>query len=342
MSSAEQSTIRRPFIEHIRELQLRLTWSAIAIGLCGLAAYPLYPRLLDLIQRPLGQTLYYTSPTGGFNFIFKICFVTGLVVALPFLLYQIFCFVGPLLKRGSKLSIIKYVFWAFFLAVAGVLFGYFISLPAALRFLTSIGGDNIESLIRADEYFNFALTYIAGFALIFQVPLIMLFINRIKPLPPRQMMKFQRYIVLASFIISAVLTPTPDPVNQAIMALPMVFLYQVGIALVWLVNKKRNRTERKLSKLTVQSTETMAGVMALANELPSITLSSRTMNQNTLPIPQASVQSKKRHISEIPTSAKRKNYMDIVRERSSSVISSPQVQASPKVNQGRLIDMVLN
>ncbi len=237
MNSAEYGTIRRPFIEHVRELQLRLTLSLISIGAFGAVAYLFHEKLLWFIQQPLGETLYYTSPVGGFNFIFKLCLATGFVAALPFVLYQIFCFVAPLLKKHHTGIIVKYVVWAFILAILGVLFGYFVSLPAALHFLTSFGGSNIQSLIGADEYFNFALTYIIGFALIFQTPLILLFVNRIKPLKPGGMMKFQRYVIVFSFILAAVLTPTPDPLNQAIMALPIIFLYQVGIIMVWVTNR---------------------------------------------------------------------------------------------------------
>lgn len=242
MNGVKADMVKRPFIEHVRELQIRLTWCAAAVAAGGFGAYMIHPSLLELIRRPLGQALYYTSPVGGFNFIFKLCFVTGIIVALPVILYHCFSFAGPLINKARKKLIISFAAWSFILAIAGVLFGYFISLPAALHFLTAFGGDNIQSLIRADEYFNFALAYIAGFALIFQVPVVMLFINRIKPLPPGIMMKSQRYVILASFILSAILTPTPDPVNQAIMALPMVFLYQIGIVLVWLIN--RNKTNK--------------------------------------------------------------------------------------------------
>ena len=280
MSSADPNIIRKPFIEHIRELQLRLTWIVLVVAAYGFAAYLVHPQLMDLVQRPLGQTLYYTSPVGGFNFIFKICIVTGIVAALPFILYQVFSFSGPLLKKGSKKLIITYVSWAFVLAIAGVLFGYFVSLPAALHFLTTFGGDNIKSIIRADEYFNFALAYVAGFALIFQVPVITLFINRIKPLNPGRMMKLQRYIILFSFIVAAVLTPTPDPINQLIMALPMVFLYQVGIFLVWVINKKHTRTNKKQAKRLAYKSKPVGEPFIAAkaglpkNPLPTISVNS--------------------------------------------------------------------
>jgi sec-independent protein translocase protein TatC len=132
---------------------------------------------------------------------------------------------------------VPYVFCSIVLAYGGVVFAYFISLPNALHFLAGFGGKEITALITADEYYSFVLSYLLGFALLFQIPIIVLFINRIKPMKPGSMMGAQRYIILASFVVAAILTPTPDPINQTIMAMPAVVLYQVGIFLVWRTNK---------------------------------------------------------------------------------------------------------
>ncbi len=240
MNSAQNSTIRKPFIEHVYELRRRLLWCCLAFFIGGSIGYALYDPLLKLVQQPIGQTLYFTSPTGGFNFVFKVCATFGLLVALPVIIYHLLKFVEPITKKGTRVTIISYLIWSINLAWAGILFGYFVSLPAALHFLTRFGGDSIQSLITADEYFSFALAYIVGFALLFQLPLLVLFINRINPLNPGGMMRAQRYVILVSFIVAAILTPTPDPLNQLIMALPVVLLYQFSIALIWLVNRNKS------------------------------------------------------------------------------------------------------
>lgn len=234
-----------PLIEHFRELQIRLTWATLAVIVCGGAAYSMQDTLLKVIQHPLGQTLYYTSPAGGFSFIFKMCIVVGIVLATPVILYQLIKFLGPLLSRVSRATVVAYVIWSMDLALAGVLFSYFVSLPAALHFLANFGGEGIQSLITADEYFNFALAYLGGFAILFQLPLIVIIINKISPLKPGKMMGAQRYIILGSFMISAILTPTPDPINQAIMAVPVVLLYQISLVLVILINNKARRRAAK-------------------------------------------------------------------------------------------------
>lgn len=328
----------KPFIEHVRELQIRLTWCAASIGVGGFFAYLVHPRLMELIRRPLGQTLYYTSPVGGFNFVFKLCLVAGIIVALPVIIYHCFRFVGPMIKSDSKKLIISFVIWSFVLAVAGVLFGYLISLPAALHFLTAIGGENIKSLIQADEYFNFALAYIAGFALIFQVPVVMLFINKIRPLSPGPMMRMQRYIILASFILAAILTPTPDPVNQAIMALPMVILYQVGVVLVWLVNKKTNRTANNASLRPAPLSGPHQIIAEQATDLASV--ASNNPKPGT-----ASLQPRRhtrRQIIDITPANRQKGNSLTANERSPVIGKPHNVRPHLAKDQPHLIDMILS
>lgn len=276
MNSAETSTIRKPFIDHVRELQVRLTWIVVFLALTSIVAYNFHQKLLDLIQQPLGQTLYYTSPTGGFSFLFKLCLTIGFVLALPVITYHLFKFMSPLIQHFNRATIVAYLVWSFDLALAGVMFAYFISLPAALHFLAKFGGDTIQSIITADEYFSFALAYIAGFALLFQLPLLVILMNRIKPMTPLKMMSYQRYVILFSFILAAILTPTPDPFNQALMALPIVVLYQFSIVIIMFVNRKRR------SKKTPRS-KNYAGEEAANAELDSIN-QSKTKDILGLPI----------------------------------------------------------
>lgn len=247
------ATNRKPFIEHVHEFRRRLVWCALFFIVGGMIGYALYEPLLDIVQQPLDQTLYYTSPTGGFNFVFKVCAAFGLILALPVIIYQMLKFVEPITQRAHRTAVLTYLLWSANLAYVGVLFGYFVSLPAALHFLTRFGGDRIQALITADEYFSFALAYIVGFALLFQLPLIVLFVNRIKPLKPSGMMKAQRWVILISFIVAAILTPTPDPMNQAIMAIPIIILYQLSIVMVLLVNRKRKTPDATTKFISPQN-----------------------------------------------------------------------------------------
>ena len=226
----------QPFSEHVRELRQRLIYSIAALLLGSIAGYAIHGPLFRLIKRPLDEQLYYTTPMGGFNAIIKISILFGVIVAVPVFVYQLSRFLRPAFRRHT--SAIRIIFFSFILATLGVLFAYFVSLPASLHFLANVNSKDLQSLITVNEYLNFVSAYLAGFALLFQLPLIMLFINRIKPQRPGRLMRLQQYVILVSFVVAAILTPTPDPINQSIIALPMILLYQFSVALIWFVNRR--------------------------------------------------------------------------------------------------------
>ncbi len=252
------------FAEHVQELRKRLMWSLLFVAVGAGIGYSLHNELLIVLQRPLNESLYYTTPTGAFSFIIKVCTVFGLVVALPALLYHGFTFFEPLINARRRRAIVGYVVISVFLAVLGIAFAYFISLPAALNFLVNFGNEGgIESLITANEYFNFVLAYIAGFAVLFQLPLIIAFINRITPLTPSKLMGGTRYIVVASFIVAAIITPTPDPFNQALMAGPIILLYFISACVVGVINMRtRKQSTKALAPLPQIDPDAIAAVLA--------------------------------------------------------------------------------
>lgn len=230
---------RQPFSEHIRELRRRLIVCLAAILAGTAAGYWLHAQLFAMIQKPLGQQLYYTSPVGGLNAILKVSILFGLVVALPVIIHQLHGFLQPAFHKSLPSRSIYIIFTSLALAAIGAAVAYFISLPAALHFLTNLNTPGIAPFILVNEYMNFILSYIVGFAILFQLPLIILFINRVKPQSPRGLMRYQRYVILGSAIIAAILTPTPDPLNQAIMAAPIIILYQVSIVMIWIANSNK-------------------------------------------------------------------------------------------------------
>lgn len=246
MKSSDETSTRVPFIDHVHELRRRSLACAVLVAAGTGLGYYLNELLVRIIQEPLGEKLYFTSPTGGFNFIFVLCLAFGVLVSLPFIFYQILAFLHPILSYTQRAMRFWYPACSMVLAIFGVSFAYFVSLPLALQFLTAIGsGTNIESLITTDAYFRFALTYLIGFAILFQLPLLLVIIDRITPLKPTKLMKAQKYVILGSFIIAAILTPTPDPLNQLLMAGPIIVLYQISALIIWGVHVHRNKMEKR-------------------------------------------------------------------------------------------------
>lgn len=236
--------------DHLSELRARLLATAAFFVLACAVAYPFYKTIMHWLLLPLGgEKLYFNTPAGGISFIIKICMYSGLIAILPVITYQLYKFIAPVMARRRSRTIALYTVASFVLAVAGVLFAYFISLPAALHFLTGIQIHDVSALITVDAYVSFVTTYLLAGALLFQVPLIMVITNSITPLPPPKLMSFQRYNIVASFIIAALITPTPDVVNQSIIAVPMIGMYQVGVILIWL----QQRRARRLSSVSAEA-----------------------------------------------------------------------------------------
>lgn len=228
-----------PITSHVGELRVSLAVSLTALLVASSVAYVFFKPILKFFQAPLNEQLYYTSPAGGFTFAIKLCLAVGIIAAIPVLVNRVFSFTKPVIPKSLQRAFAWYSLTSVLLAVIGVAFAYYISLPSALDFLTSFNKEQIQALITVDAYFNFVITYLIGYALLFQTPIIMLFINRVKPLEPGSMMKVQRHVLLGSFVVAALLTPTPDPWNQLLMALPIILLYQAGIIAVWLTNRNQ-------------------------------------------------------------------------------------------------------
>ncbi len=253
----------QPFSEHVRELRRRLIYSIAALFLGSIIGYFIHEQLFSIITRPLHAQLYYTTPTGGFNAIIKISILFGVVVAVPVFVYQLGKFLSPSFIRYQN-NALRMMLFSVALALLGASFAYYVSLPAALHFLANVDSKDLHSIITVNEYLNFVIGYVAGFALLFQLPLVMLFINRIKPQKPWRLMRIQRWVILISFIVAAFLTPTPDPVNQAIMAFPIILLYQFSVILIWLVNRRRKITVAEPLPISVMPRETSAPTPAPA------------------------------------------------------------------------------
>jgi sec-independent protein translocase protein TatC len=242
-----------PLIEHLHELKRRLFYVAACVAVGAAVAYGLERRLIDVLLRPShGQDFIYTSPMGGMNFLFSVCLDIGLVLATPVIIYQLLAFVQPLMRGTSRRFLLFASASTGVVAVLGVLFGFFVGLPQALHFLLhQFVTVQVKPLITIQSYVQFVALYLLGSALMFQLPLILLFINRIKPLKPQKLFKYERHLIVAAFIIAFIMNPTPNVVDQLLVVIPIVVTYQFSIALLWFVNHGKLSPD-KLAELRKQ------------------------------------------------------------------------------------------
>jgi sec-independent protein translocase protein TatC len=241
-------------MDHIQELKSRLFWIAVYfVGFSGLA-YSYFPELSKALILPLGnEKLYYMTPAGGLSFILKVCMYVGLIACMPVIIYHLYRFIAPVLKKTTLRAVLGFTFASVMLAGLGIAFAYFVSLPAALHFLTTVTVEQITAMITIDSYLSFVIAYLFAGALLFQLPLILLMIDTVTPLPPRRLMGLQRHMIIASFVIAAIVSPTPDVINQTLLAAPMVVMYQVGIILIAWRQALRRRSKKPAQKITSHS-----------------------------------------------------------------------------------------
>jgi sec-independent protein translocase protein TatC len=228
-----------PLIEHIHELRRRLFKVAACVAVGSALAYGFEHQIVDFLLRPShGQEFIYTSPIGGMNFLFSVCLDIGLVVATPVIIYQLLAFIHPLMKNTTRKFLLFASAAAGIVALAGVVFGYFVGLPSALHFLlhqfTTV---QVRPLITIQSYMQFVALYLFGSALMFQLPLILFIINRIKPLKPSGLFKYERHLIVGAFVTAFIMNPTPNVIDQMLVVVPIIVMYQVGIAMIWFVNR---------------------------------------------------------------------------------------------------------
>lgn len=225
---------------HIGELRTRIIRSVIALGIAVVICFIFYPRLFDILLLPAHDIkLIFTEMTEMLSTTMKVAMTGGFILAMPYLTYELIMFVSPALSPKEK----KYVFlilpWIALMFIAGVAFTYFVMLPPMIQFLLSFGRDIAVPQIRVSNYITLVTRLLLAFGLIFEAPVVTTFLARIGVLKPDWLARKRKPAVIIAFIISAIITPTIDPVNQALVAAPLILLYEMSIWLAKLVYKRK-------------------------------------------------------------------------------------------------------
>ncbi len=240
------------FFEHLTELRKRLINSIAALAIGAFIGVSLSKYLIDYVTRPIvkalkaaGQSghLYYTHPAGYLNLYITLGVYLGIVLAAPYVLYQIWLFVAPALYKHERSAISGFVASTFFLFVGGIAFGYAVALPYMLKFLVSFQGpaSNIEPMITTGEYFDLVLMVLLGFGIVFELPILVFFLSLFGIVTPKFLWDNFRYAILVISIVAAVITPSPDATTMLIFMAPMVALYVISIGVSAVVVRRRNK-----------------------------------------------------------------------------------------------------
>ncbi|GAB4445925.1 MAG: twin-arginine translocase subunit TatC [Anaerolineae bacterium] len=230
----EQLSGDMSLLGHLEELRDRLIKSAIALGVCTVLAAIFTTQILELLIAPYGHKLQVLGPTEGISIYFRVALTAGAVLAMPFLIYQFLMFILPGLEPNEK----RYVFWgvpaAFSLFLIGVAFAWFILLPSAIGFLSSWQTDVFIQEWQSQKYIPFITSLIFWIGLSFETPLIIFIMAKLDLVTPQFLIKQWRFAIVIIAIIAAMITPTVDPFNMALVMLPLIVLYGFSILLAYL------------------------------------------------------------------------------------------------------------
>ncbi len=234
-----------PMMAHLEELRKRLARSLIALLVGFILVWNYAQKIFDFLAAPAlkelpqgANRLIFTGPSEAFFTYLKVAFIGAIFVTLPYILWQIWSFVAPGLYKTERRMMLPVVVWSTVLFLGGSAFCYFVVFPAAFHFFLSYNSDTIQAYLSMKEYLSFVTRFILAFGLIFQMPLLAYFLAKLGVVTARGLSKARRYALVINFIIAAILTPTPDMVNQLLMAGPLIVLYEVSIIIARIFGRK--------------------------------------------------------------------------------------------------------
>jgi sec-independent protein translocase protein TatC len=256
MRKAKKSPDEMTFLEHLDDLRKRLFLALLSVFVAIIPAYVFSKDVYNFLARPLtrylpeGTKLSFLTLTEPFMTYIKVSFVTALFAVSPFIFYQIWKFVAPGLYQKEKKYVVPFVLFTSVFFLGGAAFSYYIAFPFACRFFLQLGKD-FQAVITINQFFSLTIKMLLGIGLVFELPVLIFFLSKMGLVTSRWMIKNFKYAVLGIFIIAAVITPSPDMINQTIIAGPMLALYGIGILVAFIFGKEsKTRREKKAANLT--------------------------------------------------------------------------------------------
>jgi len=235
MSDDEKLTV----LGHLWELRKRLIRSLIAVAIGSAIAFIFYDWIFYILILPAeGINLIYIEMTEMIGTIMRVCLVSGVILSMPYLVYHGIMFVAPALTRREKKYVYLILPWIALMFAGGVVFGYFILIPPATKFLITFGSDIATPQIKVGNYVAIVTRLLLAIGVVFEMPVITTFLARLGILKPQWLANKRKVALIGAFVLAAIVTPTFDPINQSLVAIPIIALYELSIWLAKLVYKK--------------------------------------------------------------------------------------------------------
>jgi len=242
---------KMPFTAHLEELRSRLIVCFIALGIGFIISYGFSDKIFLILMKPLikilpkGSTMVFTGLTEAFFTYLKLSLISGIFLAFPVILYEIWRFVAPALYENEKKYLYPFVILSTLAFIGGALFGYFIIFPIGFHFFLSFSTEYMRPLPAIKDYLSFSVKLLLAFGIVFELPLAIFFLSKIGLITSQMLSSNRPYAILLIFTVSAILTP-PDVATQIMMAIPLLILYEISILVAKIFGKKSLEMEEGL------------------------------------------------------------------------------------------------
>jgi sec-independent protein translocase protein TatC len=243
------SSGKMSFLDHLDELRKRIVRSLLAVMVGILVTFAFIKQIYSFIMAPTlavlpaGSKLMYTEPGEAFSLYLQISLIAGVIVATPAIMWQVWQFISPGLYSKEKRLAFPFVILTSLGLIGGAAFNHWVMFPWMMRFFASFNTEDLVFMPKLDAVFSLYTKFLIAMAVVFQMPTIVYFLSKMGMITARFLARQFKYAVLVIFIISAVITPTGDPVTQTVFAAPMIGLYLLGIAIAWVVGPKRPKEQ---------------------------------------------------------------------------------------------------
>jgi sec-independent protein translocase protein TatC len=229
---------------HFQELRKRLIRSVIAVAVGAAICFVFWKWIFYILIWPAGNiNLIFIELTEMIGTTMKVCLAGGLILSMPYLTVQAILFIRPALTKKEERYVYVILPWITLMFLVGVVFGYFILIPPAIGFLSTFGSDIATPQIIIGNYISIVARLLIAIGLVFELPVVTTFLARLGILTPQWLSSKRKIFIILAFILAAIITPTFDPINQSLVAVPLIVLYEMSIWLAKLVYRKKKEAE---------------------------------------------------------------------------------------------------
>src|SRR5512134_1514609 len=252
------------FLEHLEELRQRLVRSCLYLAGGFALCWGFREQIFHFMVQPMRRAGFtdkfiYTGVAESLLLYMKMAFFVGIFAAAPFILWEIWGFISPGLYKHEKKWAVPFIGMGSLFFTGGALFGHYILFPMTFQFLYTFGGADMQFLPRIGEYWSFYSWFLLGLGLVFQIPVIIFVLARLGLVTPGFLVRGWKFAILFSFVLSAVITPTPDVVTQTALAGPMIGLYALGVLVAYLFGRKRDHVDSPAHLVVARAAVRLAG-----------------------------------------------------------------------------------